>query len=171
MKFSGGGGRLLLNGMFGVSKGERVFCQELGREVEVLRLIMNLIPFNNICMGAAGDINSLPMFSQWISLEIPIGSNLLWSSEDLRCMFYLFSLGDQWLPFQAFNTPVPAHLAPQGSSEKYYLASRVLGMGFVNSVGIAQHLHRQIISSKGGRGAGLDTGSELRKDKPVPLFS
>ena len=46
-------GRPLLNGMFGVSKGE----MEMGHDVH--RLIMNLVPLNNICRGIQGDVATL----------------------------------------------------------------------------------------------------------------
>ena len=47
-------GKPLLNGLFGVSKGEQVD----GHDVH--RLIMNLIPLNNICRGIQGDVATLP---------------------------------------------------------------------------------------------------------------
>ncbi|CAE8699900.1 unnamed protein product, partial [Polarella glacialis] len=89
----------LLSGLFGIQKGEQT-----SSGIEILRFIMNLIPFNGICSdNIKGDIATLPMFSQWTPLELLVEDVFLLSSEDLKCMFYLFGLDDVWLKFQAFN--------------------------------------------------------------------
>ena len=48
------------------------------------------------------------------------------------------------------------------------VASRVLGMGWLSSVGIAQHLIRQLMLRAPSLGAGLPPGREIRKDRPMP---
>ena len=53
--------------------------------------------------------------------------------------------------------------------EDGFLCARVLPMGFLNSVGIAQHVHRNVI--KKGLGAfpfGIGGESEIRRDRPYP---
>ena len=53
------GGRPLLNGLFGVSKGKPVPGNE---HLTVLRLIMNLIASNSVMQDFRGDIDALPYF-------------------------------------------------------------------------------------------------------------
>ena len=83
-------GRPLLHGMFGVSKGE----MEMGHDVH--RLIMNLVPLNNICRGIQGDVATLPAWSSSGSLFLMPTEDLLISSEDVRrfsphlCVGFLF---------------------------------------------------------------------------------
>ena len=48
----------LLNGLFGVTKDD--FTAD---GVEIFRLIMNLIPLNNLCMSLGGDVATLPAWS------------------------------------------------------------------------------------------------------------
>ena len=55
------GGRPLVNGMFGVSKGKPVPGNE---HLEVLRLIMNLTASNSVMEDLRGDIHALPYFGQ-----------------------------------------------------------------------------------------------------------
>ncbi|CAE8720996.1 unnamed protein product [Polarella glacialis] len=188
----------LLSGLFGIQKGEQT-----SSGIEILRFIMNLIPFNGICsdnikgdiatlpmfsqwtplellphvlasrvlgMGfiGSGDIATLPMFSQWTPLELLVEDVFLLSSEDLKCIFYLFGLDDVWLKFQAFSRVLPEALWPVGATEPHVLASRVLGMGFIGSVGIAQHLRRNMLLANKPQGAGLNACTELRKDRAFP---
>ncbi|CAE8723952.1 unnamed protein product, partial [Polarella glacialis] len=154
----------LLSGLFGIQKGEQT-----SSGIEILRFIMNLIPFNGICSdNIKGDIATLPMFSQWTPLELLVEDVFLLSSEDLKRMFYLFGLDDVWLKFQAFSRVLPEALWPVGATEPHVLASRVLGMGFIGSVGIAQHLRRNMLLANKPQGAGLNACTELRKDRAFP---
>jgi hypothetical protein len=143
----------LLSGMFGVSKHE---FDEKG--VEIMRLIMNLIPLNQICHHAEGDLSTLPMLGQVTSLHILLHERVFWSSEDLRCMFYLFRVPQPWSQLMCFNKLL-------GSK---YLCSKVLGMGWCSSVAIAQHVHRQMLLQSPPSGAGLPPNREWRRDKPMP---
>ena len=49
------GGRLFQNGLFGIEIGE----QHEG--IKIHRLIMNLVPFNFLCVRAEGDVGTLPL--------------------------------------------------------------------------------------------------------------
>ena len=89
-------GRPLLNGLFGVLK------EETDRGQEVHRLIMNLIPLNKLCKGVEGDVSTLPAWPSMSSYFIQPTEDLLISSEDVRCFFYLFRVPREWLPFLAF---------------------------------------------------------------------
>lgn len=140
-------GQKLLNGLFGVSKSEWV------GHTEVHRLIMNLIPVNQICKGMSGDVGTLPSWSGMTPLFLEEHEHLVISSEDVRCFFYIFKVPESWRRFMAFNRPLPPSLCPENSSgKKYYLCSHVLPMGFKNSVSIAQHVHRNIVRWAGKRG-------------------
>ena len=159
-------GRPVLNGLFGVSK------NEFHQGVEVMRIIMNLIPANRVCRALDSDISTLPSWSGMTPLEMMPDEDLVVSSEDVRCFFYIFSLPKNWYPLMAFNRPLPAHLA--GSKPGvWYPCSAVLPMGFKNSVSIAQHVHRCIARRALDR-TGLGGQLEIRKDKSFsrgnPLF-
>lgn len=151
----------ILNGMFGVSKNE--WCNN----IEVHRLIMNLIPINNLVRGVEGDVATLPGWSTLTPFFLDEGEQLVVSSEDIRCFFYIFKLPEVWKKYMAFNRPLPPCLCPrEGKPQRYFLCSLVLPMGFKNPVSIAQHIHRNIIRWAGERNAVLgDSSRELKKDR------
>ena len=132
------GGSLVLNGMFGVEK------EEMKDGICVHRLIMNLIPINELCRPIEGDTSTLPAWPSMAPLVLQPSENLVVSSEDVRCFFYIFRTPPSWRPYMAFNKVVPESVSGP-SQEPMYLTSRVLPMGFRNSVAIAQHVHRLIV--------------------------
>lgn len=152
----------LLNGLFSVSKDE--FTPD---GVEVCRLIMNLVPTNKLCRNLGGDISTLPSVTGLSSVVLGEDDVLVMSSEDIRCLFYLFSVPPGWHKFMTFAREVPTSVAPAGAQEPYYLAARVLPMGFISSVAIAQHIHRRLARLY-LHGIGPTHGGqcELRRDKP-----
>eukprot|EP00438_Fugacium_kawagutii_P027330 Skav200816 [mRNA] locus=scaffold454:45465:48980:- [translate_table: standard] len=156
-------GAPLLNGMFAVGKGEYVGL------LETQRLIMNLVPTNSICNSIQGDVASLPMISGFNGVLLDEGEVILTSSEDIRCFFYLFADPQSWKKFLGFNKLLPKWLVPSHLHDRdCVLVSRVLPMGFSNSVSIAQHVHRNLIgSSDVGGPHQLLPGGELRRDRPV----
>ena len=156
-------GKPIHNGLFGVEKGE----QANGHDIH--RLIMNFIPINSASIPVDGDTGTLPLLSQMNSLELHPDEHLVVSSEDLRCMFYLFALPEQWFPLLSFNRPVPPDLVPPHVDEPCYLCSKVLPMGYLNSVGEAQHLHRNLISRAQGGPTRCVGSAEVRKDRPASL--
>ena len=105
---------------------------------------MNMVPVNKLCRNLGGDISTLPSWAGMTPYLLERDQVVVMSSEDIRCFFYLFEVPDSGRPFLAFNKVVPSHLVGSGVSEPHYLASRVLPMGFLNSVSIAQHIHRRI---------------------------
>ena len=155
-------GELLLNGLFGVSKHEH--CNGF----ETRRLIMNMVPLNKICRGIAGDVSTLPSWANMSALHLMPHEDLLVSSEDVRCFFYIFRVPREWHGFLAFNRPVPPHLkGPLDGS--YYLCSSVLPIGFKNSVSLAQHVHRVVVRRSLLRRVDcLGSEAEIRKDRPFP---
>ena len=157
----------LLNGMFGVSK------EEVIEGTEVYRLIMNLIPFNSISEPLSGDVGTLPTWSSMTSLFLQPHEKLLISSEDVRCFFYTMSVPSDWVKYLAFNKQIPDTALPEElKGRECYLASLVLPMGYLNSVSLAQHVHRNLALASGrdlSSGSQVNTpDSELRKDLPFP---
>ena len=167
-------GRPLLNGMFGVTKDE---FTDSG--TEIYRLIMNLIPLNRLCQPLSGDIATLPSWSSMSPFFLQPEESLLVSSEDVKCFFYVMSVPECWHKFLGFNKPIPREALPddcQNDGGTYYLVSQVLPMGFLNSVSLAQHVHRNLAQFAGER---LDETcksmgapeAELRKDRTFPTGS
>ena len=155
-------GQPLLNGLFGVNK------HEYHQGFEVRRLIMNLIPLNNICKGLSGDVSTLPSWANMSSLHLMPHQDLVVSSEDVRCFFYIFRVPPEWHRFLAFNRPVGPHLRGPLKGN-YFLASLVLPMGFKNSVSLAQQVHRVVVSrALKASGVLIGSGAEIRKDRPFP---
>lgn len=156
-------GRPLLGGLFGVGKNEFVGA------VETQRLIMNFIPLNDNCRPLDSDISTLPGISGLSPFVLGEGEVALISSEDIKCFFYLFALPPNWFPFLGFNKLIPAELVPEEWRGKpCVLHARVLPMGFRNSVGIAQHVHRQVIRHSLLEAQPPVAGEgEMRKDRPA----
>ena len=77
----------LLNGLFGVSKDETS-----PKGFEVFRLIMNLIPLNNLCRPFSGDVDTLPSWGSMSPYFLQPSERLLVSSEDVKCFFYTMSV-------------------------------------------------------------------------------
>ena len=162
------GGVPLLNGPFGVTK------DEWENGFETYRLIMNMIPLNLLARPLQGDIDTLPSWALMTPYFIQPGESLLISSEDIRCFFYTMSVPATWYKFLAFNKPVPTCCLPEElNGQEAYLAARVLPMGFLNSVSLAQHVHRNLtLWSASGQALGEGVNrpeQELRKDKPLSV--
>ena len=121
--------------------------------VEIWRLIMNLIPLNGICQPLGGDVDTLPPWGMMNPFFIQPDQNLLISSEDVKCFFYTMKVPECWVEYLAFNKPVPPECLPKEMEGKLvYLASRVLPMGFLNSVSLAQNVRRNLVQWSGNRG-------------------
>lgn len=134
---------------------------------------MNLIPFNSISQPLAGDIHTLPSWAMMGPLYLHPSECLLISSEDVRCFFYTMAVPQEWVKYLAFNKRVPDSVVPHGcQGHECYLSSRVLPMGYLNSVSIAQHVHRNLVmqlqSGRDGPGVNLPE-QELRKDQPFSV--
>ena len=158
----------LLNGMFGVSKEDWT-----PGGTEICRLIMNMIPFNSVCQPLGGDIDTLPSWSMMSPFFLQPDENLLVSSEDVKCFFYTMQVPQCWVKYLAFNKVVPQECLPSELSGKVvYLASRVLPMGFLNSVSLAQNVHRNLVKwSYGLEERSWLEATELRKDRAFTTAS
>ena len=151
----------LVNGLFSVSKDEYV------GNVELCRLIMNLKPVNSITRPLEADTCTLPMVTHLAALYLDDGELLTVSSEDLRCYFYLFAVPQAWHKYLGFGRLLPSSLIPPGGDKsEWVLCGRVLPMGFLNSVGIAQHIHRNVVRrSMGSLHPPWGAERELRRDR------
>ena len=157
-------GAPVLNGLFAVSK------QEMKGAVEVCRLIMNLRPLNQNCRPLAGDTATLPTATCLSNMFLDQDEILLTSSEDIKCFFYLFQVPRPWRRFMGFGKPLPRELLDDSFGDsKCFLVSRVLPMGWLNSVAIAQHIHRNVVrSSLGSLSPPVGGEAEICRDR---LFS
>ena len=160
------GDRPLLNGLFAVSKNESS-VDEQGNSFEVCRLIMNLVPTNSCCRSLVGDTSTLPSVVGMASVILEDNQLLITSSEDIRCFFYLFRTPPSWWKYMGFAREVPPEALPEGYvGGGWHLVTQVLPMGFVNSVAIAQHVHRRVISrALQGEQRLAGRQQELRRDR------
>eukprot|EP00959_Pyramimonas_sp_CCMP1952_P185141 3871359-Pyramimonas_sp.AAC.1 len=139
-------GRPVLCGAFGVRKGtERTIPLKDGTMGHVLRLIMNLVPSNVVQRVVGGDMDQLPLSSQWSTIVLLAHEMMLWTSTDRQCFFYVFRLPPCWRKFMAFEVPVPGQLVGRPSEPRVYVASTTVAMGWISATGIAQHIHRNIL--------------------------
>ena len=161
------GGKPLLNGLFAVGKNECARDAE-GQVFEVCRLIMNLVPTNSCCRNLTGDTSTLPSVIGMSSIVLEDHQLLVTSSEDIRCFFYLFRTPPSWWRFMAFGREIPREALPAGcSGAGWHLVTQVLPMGFINSVAIAQHIHRRVINQALKGDSRLASGhQEIRRDRP-----
>eukprot|EP00435_Cladocopium_sp_Y103_P038922 s627_g10.t1 len=156
----------LLNGLFGVEKNEAT-----ADGVDIYRLIMNLVPLNSLCKPLAGDVDTLPSWSGMSPFYLQPNEQLLVTSEDVKCFFYVMAIPSFWTKYLAFNKLVPDAVLPESlKGQRVYLASRVLPMGFLNSVSLAQHVRRNLVKwscADQGEVAHGDNNpeGELRKDR------
>ena len=99
-------GQPLLNVLFVVPKGE----EEQG--IPIHRLIMDIRPCNKVVRGIEGDVATLPTWATMAPLQLMPSEDLVISSEDVRCFFYIFKIPREWSAFLAFNRPIPPELCP-----------------------------------------------------------
>ena len=138
---------LNLNGLFGVTKGKAV---PEAPHLEVLRLIMNLTTSNSVMKDLRGDIPALPYFGQWRAIILAPSETMLWSFEDMVGCCHLFRLPDEWSPYFAFNMSFTSAELGLPGDERVWSGSRVMLMGWSNSMGTAQYLHRRFLAKATG---------------------
>eukprot|EP00438_Fugacium_kawagutii_P023459 Skav220955 [mRNA] locus=scaffold1928:73577:75316:+ [translate_table: standard] len=115
-----------------------------------------------------GDVSTLPSWAGMGALQLEPFEDLVVSSEDVRCFFYIFSVPSQWHGFLAFNRPLPESLKGRRPGN-YYLCSTVLPLGFKNSVSLAQHVHRFVVKQALHANPALGSlEKEIRKDRHFP---
>ena len=159
------GNKPLLNGMFAVSK------NEFQGSLELHRLIMNLVPLNSICKAFKGDVCTLPTVAGFSAFYLEDNEVAVLCSEDIKCFYYLFQVPEGWRKYMGFAKAIPESMVPlKWKGESCHLVSRVLPMGWLNSVGLAQHVHRNVVRWSMATHGSLGTGErELRRDKPATV--
>ena len=114
-----------------------------------------------------GDEGTLPTVAGFSSFYLADGEVAILSSEDVMCFYYLFLIPDNWRPYMGFARPLPESLVPpKWPGEDCYLVSRVLPMGWANSVGLAQHVHCNVVRWAMEQVGDGGAEGELRRDKP-----
>ena len=151
-----------LNGMFGVASATGK--KGLGK----LRVVMNMIPSNGLFIVFEGDMPKLPQATQWFLCFVLDGEELRWSSDDLRCCFYVYRVDPAWHKYLAFSRPVPGHLVGRPDLREAYLAANVVPMGATWATGVVQHIHRRLLRVPRPCGAELSSLREIRRDRPWP---
>ena len=114
-------------------------------------------------------MDKLPLPVQWFLIVVGWNQVVRWSSDDLSCCFYVYKLGKKWPPYMAFSKPIKGELVGRPEEPFVYLAAQVIPMGFAPAAGMVQHIHRNLMLSKGG--AGLDPELEPRRDRALPQLN
>ena len=83
-------------------------------------------------------------------------------------MFYIVGIPKVWYQFLCFDRVVCPRFNPPGDPRPHVLHSRVLPMGYINSVAIAQHLHRRAAARAMAASRIVDPQDEIRRDLELP---
>jgi hypothetical protein len=134
-----------VNGIFGMPK-EDATSLDFDPLTCVLRLILNLTPSNEVQRVISGEVKSLPLFSQWLLLELQKHECLALSSEDMVSAFNLFQLPRSWWPLFVIAEPISDSLAAElGQGNRRWACVSVIPMGWLSATGLMQHLHGQLV--------------------------
>ena len=156
-------GQKVLNGLFGVPKAKKLDTGEC-----VLRCIMNLIPSNSVMRSIKGKVGNLPNICQWLQITLAEGEEVAICQSDMCSAFYLFQLPQQWTEMLCFNLSFTAKdlgLQTGNQEQTFYLACRVLPMGWSNAVGVMQFIAEEVLL----RG-GLPASMRIKRDTPLPAW-
>ena len=156
-------GKPSLNGLFGVEK-----SSTLPSGKKVLRLIMNLVPSNEVMIQLQGTVSGLPSIMAWQCTVLEDDEQLRLFQSDMSSAFYLFELPPQWRPYLAFNLHAKGYDigASQMQAEvDFVLACNVIPMGWISSVSIMQEVSENLLLTGGLNGLG-----QVRRTKGLPKF-
>ncbi len=128
-------GLLLVNAILGGGKG-KCLTNAPGKRLEALRLLIFLVPSNDIQEVIEGDVATPPHFGQWAGFELMDDEILLWSSVDVSCAFHIFSQPDERFPYYVIHWPLDPSFWGGSGDEADYLAMWVIPMGWRSAVGI-----------------------------------
>ena len=151
-------GQQVLNGMFGVGKGTY-----LSSGKEVLRIIMNLIPTNNVFIHSQGGTHDLPAITQYLSLQLHGDEQLSLYQSDMTSAFYLFRLPSVWERMMAFNVVFMGEDIGLEKGVRYRPGCSVIPMGWASAVSIMQELAERLTVI-----ARLPAEHRVRRTSPLP---
>lgn len=83
-------------------------------------------------------------------------------------MFYIVGLPSEWNKYLCFDKVIPSRFHSSHDPRPHVLHSRVLPMGYLNSVSIAQHLHRRIAAKAMEESRLVGPQHEIRRDRELP---
>ncbi|CAK0825619.1 unnamed protein product, partial [Prorocentrum cordatum] len=96
------------------------------------RLIINMVPANSYQRTMRDDIGTLSASPSWVSIPLPEGHVLLWSSDDQASAFYCCELPEAWQPYMTLAEAIPNELIGVNGAGKTHIALRVIPMGWIN---------------------------------------
>ena len=156
-------GEKVLNGMFGVEKSKRFPSGK-----PVLRLIMNLIPSNSLHKCISGRVHQLPHITRWTSLVVEEGEVIHVCQSDMQVAFYLFSVPEEWSTHLCFNLCCKGEVlgfSEEDGNALFYLACRVLPMGWSSAVGVMQFVAEEVLYRNG-----MSKKGQIRKSNVLPSW-
>jgi hypothetical protein len=147
-------GKIISGGLFAVD-----------RKAESDRIILDRPPFNELERRLVWA--RLPHGSLLTQLIVPKGFSVRGSGDDLSNYFYLLQHNQQWLPRNAVGQcfdgeGYEAYGGKKG--ESYILSFRVVAMGDLNAVDIAQQVHFEILQD----GLCMQPGERIEFKQPLP---
>ena len=153
-------GQMVLNGLFGVSKG--IF---LDNQKPILRLIMNLIPVNSVTCQLRGLVSELPNVTQYLGICLNEEETLDLGQSDMTSAFYLFALPSEWQRMLCFNLCFSGDQIGLEEGETYFLSCRVLPMGWASAVGVMQELATNLLVR-----SQLEVEKQITRVKSLPRW-
>ena len=147
-------GRIITGGLFAVD-----------HKPESDRIILDRRPFNELERRLVWA--KLPHGSLLTQLIVPQGFSIRGSGDDLSNYFYLLKHQHDWLPRNAVGAPFDGegYEAFGGKKgKKYLLCFRVIAMGDLNAVDIAQQVHFEVLRDC----SCMELGERIEFREPLP---
>eukprot|EP00971_Amphidinium_carterae_P345207 6486036-Amphidinium_carterae.1 len=116
-----------------------------------------MVPSNGLQTLLTDQMDELPYVGQWHAFEVGDEMTVSWSSEDIRCAFYVFKLPRCWRRWMVLRDPIEV------DGHKQHIALAVIPMGWISAVIICQHIHKNILL-----GARLPVKHQLRRGHRPP---
>ena len=155
-------GVALSGALFGVAKDKML---EEDPCLALLRLILNLVPPDEVQNKIHGDNASLPYFGQWRSILVRKGGAIYLSSKDMKACFFLFQLPKEWSPFFMISEMVPGWTHGRPELEWVHFGLTTIPIGWINAAGNRQYLHERLVA----KSSMLPKHLELQSNAPFPV--
>ncbi len=94
----------------------------------------------------SGGYWTAPTQGQWGLLVLLDHECILWSKDDRKCFFYVLAIPKFGWPL-VINKAIDGKHIGRTRDRLYWLAARVIGMGWMSAVGVIMHLHRNMLLS------------------------